>query len=101
MVVITSGQESQMSYQEKVAFEAFLPLNQKQVQFNISSVVEFQRFLAKNQHTQKIFLRPVDELRFVKKCKNRTFKGNFQCQKSTDFFQKKSFKNINLGDHFW
>ena len=44
VVVITSGQESQMSYQEKVAFEAFLPLNQKQVQFNISSVVEFQRW---------------------------------------------------------
>ena len=61
VVVITSGQESQMSYQEKVAFEAFLPLNQKQVQFNISSVEEFQRwwvlksFLAKNQHTQRIF----------------------------------------------
>ena len=31
VVVITSGQESQMSYQEKVAFEVFLPLNQKQV----------------------------------------------------------------------
>ena len=44
VVVITSGQESQMSYQEKVAFEVFLPLNQKQVQFNISSVVEFQRW---------------------------------------------------------
>ena len=44
VVVITSGQESQMSYQEKVAFEAFLPLNQKQVQFNISSVVEFLRW---------------------------------------------------------
>ena len=44
VVVITSGQESQMSYQEKVAFEVFLPLNQKQVQFNISSVEEFQRW---------------------------------------------------------
>ena len=31
MVVITSGQESQMSYKEKVAFEVFLPLDQKQV----------------------------------------------------------------------
>lgn len=31
VVVITSGQESQMSYKEKVAFEVFLPLDQKQV----------------------------------------------------------------------
>ena len=30
-----------------------------------------------------------------------TFKVNFQCQNSTEFFQKKiSSKNINLGDHF-
>ena len=38
----------------------------------------------------------VDELWFVKKCQNRTFKVNFQCQKSTEFFQKKkkSFKNF-------
>ena len=43
----------------------------------------------------------VDDLRFVKKCQGRTFKVNFQSQKSTKFFQKKiSSKNINLGDHF-
>ena len=42
-----------------------------------------------------------DELRFVKKCENRTFKVNFLCQKSTEFYQKKiSSKNINLGDHY-
>ena len=46
------------------------------------------------------FLKLVDELRFIKKCQNCTFKVNFGCQKSTDFFQKKnSSKNINLGDH--
>ena len=74
---------------------------------NISWVVEFQRwwvlkskFLAKNQHTQRNSF-SVDELRFVKKYQNRTFKVNFQCQKSTEFFKKISFKNINLGDHFF
>ena len=41
-----------------------------------------------------------NELWFVKKCQNCTFKVNFLCQKLTEFFQKKSFKNINLGDHF-
>ena len=30
-----------------------------------------------------------NELWFVKKCRNRTFKVNFLCQKSTEFFQKK------------
>ena len=42
-----------------------------------------------------------DELWFVKKCQNRSFKVNLLGQKLTDFFQKKNtFKNINLGDHF-
>ena len=39
------------------------------------------------------------ELWFVKKCRNCTFKVNFLCHKSTEFFQKKIFKNINIGDH--
>ena len=30
----------------------------------------------------------VDELRFVKKCENFTFKVNFRCQKSTKFVHK-------------
>ena len=48
-----------------------------------------------------IFKKSVDVLRFVKKYQNCTFKVNFRCQKSTKFFQKKkSFMNINLGDHF-
>ena len=50
----------------------------------VSSVVEFWRW-------------------WVLKCKTFAQKSavNFLCQKSTDFFQKKkSFKNINLGDHF-
>ena len=76
----------------------------------ISSVVEFQRWwvlkskifghestYSKENNSKK----SVDELWFVKKCQNRTFKFNFRCQKSTELFQKKiSFKNINLGDHF-
>ena len=35
------------------------------------------------------FIKSVDELRFIKKCQNCTFKVNFRCQKSTEFFQKK------------
>ena len=31
----------------------------------------------------------INELRFIKKCQNFNLKVNFQCQKSTDFFQKK------------
>ena len=45
------------------------------------------------------FFKSFDELRFIKKCQNHTFKVNFRCQKSNKFFQKKSFKNINLRDH--
>ena len=59
--------------------------------------------MPKNQHTQRIFFKKksIDDLQFIKKCQNRTFKVNFQCQKWTKFFQKKiSSKNINLGDHF-
>ena len=36
----------------------------------------------------------------LKKCQNCKFKVNFLCQKSTQFFKKKSSKNINLGEHF-
>jgi hypothetical protein len=47
------------------------------------------------------FFKSFDELWFVKKCQNRTFKVNFRCQKSIEIFQKKNLsKNINLGDHF-
>ena len=49
----------------------------------------------------RLYFKSVNELWFVKKCQNRTFKVNFQCQKSAEFFQQKiSFKIINLGDHF-
>ena len=60
------------------------------------------RFLAKNQHPQRnFFKKSVDELQFVKKCQNRTFRVNFGCQKLIEFFQKKILsKNINLGDHY-
>ena len=46
------------------------------------------------------FSKLVNELQFVKKYQNLTFKVNFVRQKSTNFFQKNSFKNINLGDNF-
>ena len=37
----------------------------------------------------------------VKKCQNPIFKVNFQCQKSSEPFEKKiSLENINLGAHF-
>ena len=45
----------------------------------------------------KKYEKSVDELWFVKKCQNRTFKVNFQFQKSNNL--KKSFKNINLEGH--
>ena len=36
------------------------------------------------------FYKSVDELWFIKKCQTCTFKVNFRCQKSTEFFQKKT-----------
>ena len=65
---------------------------------NISSVVEFKRwwvlkskiFGEESTYSREIFFKKfVDELWFIKKCQNCTFKVNFQCQKSTDFFQNK------------
>ena len=77
---------------------------------NISSLVKFKRWwvlksklFGQESASSKefFFFKSFDGLRFVKKCQNRTFKVNFLCQKSTEFFQKKiSSKNINLGDHF-
>ena len=51
---------------------------------------------------RKLFFKiSVDELRFVKKCQNRTFKVYFGRQKLIKFFQKKKLsKDINLGDHY-
>ena len=49
----------------------------------------------------KLFFKSANELRFIEQCQNLTFKVNFWCQKSTEFFyEKKSLENINLGDHF-
>ena len=76
--------------------------NFKALYINVSSVVEFQRWwVPKSKIFGQESTYSKDELRFIKKCQNRTFKVNFRCQKSTEFFQKKfSSKNINLGDHF-
>ena len=78
--------------------------------FNVSSVVEFQRwwvlkcksFAQESLCSKEIVSKqPCDELWFVKKGQNRTFNVNFLCQKSSEFFQKqKSFKNINLDTIF-
>ena len=59
--------------------------------------MEFQRWWVlkskilgqESTYSKDFFFRSVDELWFIKKCENCTFKVNFQCQKSTDFFQKK------------
>ena len=48
-----------------------------------------QEFWPRINILKGLFLKFVDELRFIKKCQNCTFKVNFQCQKSTDFFQNK------------
>ena len=47
-------------------------------------------FSQESTYSNKTFSKKiVDELLFVKKYQNCTFKVNFLCQKSTDFFQKK------------
>ena len=71
---------------------------------NISSVGEFQRwwvlkskiFGQESTYTKDLFFKSVDELQFIKKCQNRTFKVNFLCQKSTEFFQKKNHLRISI-----
>ena len=73
-----------------------------QLTLDIGSVVGFQRwwvlkgkiFAQESTWSKEIVLKQsCDELWFVKKCQNCTFKVNFLCQKSTEFFQKKiSFK---------
>ena len=40
----------------------------------------------------------IDELRFVKKCQNCTFKVNFECQRSTVIIK---IIYQDLGDHFF
>ena len=75
---------------------------------NISSVVELQRWWVlkskligrdSTYSMEFLFKRSSDELQFVKKCQNCTFKVNFRCQKSINVFQKKCLStNINLGD---
>ena len=65
-------------------------------------VVEFPRFLPKNQHTQQKLLNFVFWInRAVKMCHNVTFKLNFLCQKSSESFSIFfSLKNTNLGAHY-
>ena len=46
-----------------------------------------QDFWPKINILKEIFF--VDEKRFIKKCQNCSFKVNFQCRKSTEFFQNK------------
>ena len=69
---------------------------------NISSVVEIQRwwvlkskiFGQESTYSKEFLLKKIR--RFIKKCQNCIFKVNFQCQKSTDFFQKKLMLRPNI-----
>ena len=79
------------------------------VQSSVSSVMEFWRwwilkckiFAQESTCSKEIVSKQsCSELWFVKKCRNYTFKATFLYQNLTEFFKKKSFKNINLGDHF-
>ena len=65
---------------------------------SVSLVVEFKRwwvlkrkiFGQESTYSREIiFKKSVAKLWFIKMCQNCTFKVNFQCQKSTDFSQKK------------
>jgi hypothetical protein len=61
---------------------------------------KMQVFAQESTCSKEIFLKQsCDELWFVKKCRNRTFKVNFLCQKSTELKKIKNM-NINSGDHF-
>ena len=58
-------------------------------------------FLPENRHAQrKLFLNNPAMKYCSSKSAEIILSVNFLCQKLTEFFQKKSFKNINLGDHF-
>ena len=48
-----------------------------------------QDFGQESTYSKDFFFKSNDELWFIKKCQNCTFKVNFRCQKSTEFFQKK------------
>ena len=63
--------------------------------------VRLWNFKEESTCSKDFFKQSYNELWFVKKCQNRTFKVNFGCQKLIEFFQKKILsKNINLGDHY-
>jgi len=60
-----------------------------------------QGFAQESTCSKEIFFKQsCDELLFVKKCRNRNFKVNFYVKNRRNFFKKKSFMNINLGDNF-
>ena len=54
------------------------------------------KIFAQESTCSKKLKQSYDELRFVKKCQNHTFKVNFLCQKSTEFFQKKNHLRISI-----
>ena len=78
---------------------AFAEGENKWLGLDISSAVEFQRYWVliksnsfgqESTHLKDFLFKSVNELRFVKKCQNCTFKVNFGCQKLIEFFQKKN-----------
>ena len=72
---------------------------------NISLVVEFKRWWVlkskifgqeSTYSRENLFKKSVAKLWFIKMCQNCTFKVNFQCQKSTEFSQKKHRLRPNI-----
>ena len=69
------------------------------VQYQFGCGISISIFGQESTYSKDLFLKSVDELRFVKKCPNRTFQ--FSMSKIDRTFSKKnSCKNINLGDHY-
>ena len=62
---------------------------------------KMQDFCPRISMLKEYFFQSCDELWFVKKCQNCTFKVNFGRQNIIEFFQKIFLsKHINLGDHY-
>ena len=77
----------------KVTVTRYINLNWESIQFQLCRQSRYSRKITAFYE--------YNELRFVKKCKNHTFKVDFLCQKLIDFFGFSfQLKNISLGDPF-
>ena len=87
--VIEKGKKQQKARKDKKEMSEKGDLDRISVRLWKSKI-----FGQESTYSKDFFFKSVDELRFVKKCQNRIFKVNFQCQKSTEFnqiFSKKDF----------